>query len=133
VTTALSHLDGAAYVGAQLDGASFAGSEVSRAYFNRAHLVGADFSNAYLKKTEFDHAVLRDAILRDVHAESASFYGADLRGAFLDGSDVTLEQLTQARVDDDTKLSPDRRAAYDAWKKQQAEATDSTQRPPAEA
>ena len=76
-----------------------------------------DIHGAFVRRIDLSGASLRDANLSDADAANASFRGADFAGALLRGTsllgadlseakNLTLEQLTEAIIDDRTILPP---------------------------
>ena len=74
-----------------------------------------DIHGAFIRRTDFSGASLRDANMSGADATGAIFRGVDfkgarLRGTILRGADLegaknlTLEQLAEAIIDDDTIL-----------------------------
>jgi len=73
-----------------IHGAFVRRTDLSGASLRGANMAGADATNAILRDVDFDDAILRGTILR----------GADLTGA----KNLTVEQLSEAIIDDDTIL-----------------------------
>lgn len=73
-----------------IHGAFVRRADLSRASLRGANMAGADATNAILRGADFESAVLRGTILR----------GADLS----DAKNLTIEQLSEAIIDDDTIL-----------------------------
>jgi uncharacterized protein YjbI with pentapeptide repeats len=73
-----------------IHGAFVRRTDLSGISLRGANMAGADATNAILRGADFNNAVLRGTILR----------GADLSGA----ENLTIEQLSEAIIDDDTIL-----------------------------
>ena len=73
-----------------IHGAFVRRADLSGASLRDANMAGADATNAILRGADLDNAVLRGTILR----------GADLT----DAKNLTIEQLSEAILDDDTIL-----------------------------
>ncbi len=73
-----------------IHGAFVRRTDLSGASLRDANMSGADATNAIFRGVDFEGAVLRGTVLR----------GADLTGA----KNLTIEQLSEAIIDDDTIL-----------------------------
>jgi uncharacterized protein YjbI with pentapeptide repeats len=73
-----------------IHGAFVRRTDLSGASLRGANMAGADATNAILRGADFSNAVLRGTILR----------GADLT----DAKNLTIDQLSEAIIDDDTLL-----------------------------
>jgi uncharacterized protein YjbI with pentapeptide repeats len=74
--------------------------DIHGAFVRRADLSGASLRGANMSRTDATRA-----ILRDVDFDGALLRGTILRGADLTGAkNLTLEQLSEAIIDDDTIL-----------------------------
>ncbi len=119
------HLGDANLADADLEKANLRGADLRGAYLRRtallaakleeANLEGADFRGAHLeqanlKRANLSGAYLVDANLEDADLEEADLDGASMRGAELVGANLvgakglTLAQLKEARLDEETKL-----------------------------
>lgn len=73
-----------------IHGAFVRRTDLSGASLRGANMAGADATNAILRGADFSNAILRGTILR----------GADLT----DAKNLTMKQLSEAIIDDDTLL-----------------------------
>lgn len=86
---------------------------LSGAFIRRTRLDRAVLVNANLTRADMTGASIRNADLKGARLKNAILNGADLTGA----TNLTLEQLAEAVIDDDTKL-PEYidRAELSRWK-----------------
>ncbi|WP_162468266.1 pentapeptide repeat-containing protein [Streptomyces adustus] len=103
-------LTGTGLAGATLTGADLSGATLTRTILVGATLTGALLSGATLTDVNLSRATLTEAslfmaTLTNARLDQATFKEADLRDADLSCSrGLTLEQVTSARTDEDTKL-----------------------------
>ena len=96
------HLEQVNLAGAVLWFSSFDGSVLARSDLRKARFTTASLRNANLVEARLDHAVLSVTNL-----EGADLTGAHLEGAcMLDATGLTMSQLENAYIDEDTKLPP---------------------------
>jgi len=107
-------LKGADLLGAQLQGTLLWEAQLQRANLSQAQLQYAYLFEAQLQNVFFAHAQLLGAVLGKANLTDAYFVGADLQE-----TDLTVEQLLDARVYKDVLLDPDLRAEYDRLKAEQ--------------
>jgi uncharacterized protein YjbI with pentapeptide repeats len=86
-------LDGATLDGADLWGARFDGAEAQRASLRDARLDDASFAGADLTGADLEGATLKRADLRGATLKGANLRGAQLDGAMLDGADLSGARL----------------------------------------
>lgn len=118
-------LEGANMTGAHLNGADLTWACLIGAHLEGAHLEGARLSWARLVGANLFGANLDGAKLLGTHLDGANLRRADLRNAI----DLTMNQLKTAKLDDETKLDAELKAAYDTWKAEQQQQSQEPQPP----
>jgi hypothetical protein len=110
-----AYLEGAELSNAHLEGANLTRAHFERAYFNGTHLEdaylvearldGAWLMEAHLERAELWGAYVKDALLMGAHLEGANFVAPPIgRFPFEDTTGLTRKQLSEAIVDENTKL-----------------------------
>ena len=82
--------------GAQLDRASLMGTRLVRAKLSRASLVAADLYDANLMEADLTRACLLRAYLNEAHLQRANLFEASLHGADLEKADLSGANLEEA-------------------------------------
>ncbi len=90
--------DGASCNGASCNGASFCGASFDDASFVGTDLSEADMSHSVCDGTIFNHAVCVGTWFKEVTFKGASFIGTDLSEANFRESNITAEQLLEAKT-----------------------------------
>jgi hypothetical protein len=112
-TLITTDLEGANFSEANLSKADFIITNLSGANLSWANLNGANLNGANLNGANLNGANLNGANLKRVSLEWADLGGANLNGAYLFSANLrsavnlTWEQISQAIIDDETKL-PDK-------------------------
>jgi hypothetical protein len=109
-----AHLEGADLFGAHLEGADLFKAHLERAQLPLAHLEGALLDRAHLEGADLERAHLEGANLYGAHLDGADLERAHLDGADLQSTDVTQEQIDEARGDSKTQL-PQRLTRPEGW------------------
>ena len=74
--------------------------DIHGAFVRRADLSGASLRGANMSEADATGAIFRDVDFKDARLRGTILRGADLEGA----KNLTLEQLAEAIIDDDTRL-----------------------------
>jgi hypothetical protein len=89
---------------ANLRGANLSEARLILTRLRRAYLNGTNLSGAYLLGADLTDTNLCEANLRGANLSRVHLRGANLSGANLSGADVTLDQLSEAFIDENTTM-----------------------------